>query len=67
AIRLVEVAETCDIVCLVSSDNDYIPVLEYLKRKGKYICTVDFSKNHPIELINLSYMFIDIANYISKT
>ena len=67
AIRLVEVTETCDIICLVSSDNDYIPVLEYLKRKGKYICTVGFLKNHPIELINLSYMFIDITNYLSKT
>ncbi|MCJ7553563.1 MAG: NYN domain-containing protein [Ignavibacteriaceae bacterium] len=67
AIRLVEVAETCDIICLVSSDNDYIPVLEYLKRKGKYICTVGLSKSHPIELVNLSYMFVDITNYLSKS
>jgi len=66
AVRLIEDAEICDIVCLVSSDKDYVPVLEYLKRKGKYICTIGFADSHPIELRNLSYLFIDIASYLSK-
>ncbi len=66
AVRLIEVAEICDIVCLVSSDKDYVPVLEYLKRKGKYVCTVGFADSHPIELRNLSYLFIDIGTYIKK-
>jgi len=66
AVRLIEAAEICELVCLVSSDKDYIPVLEYLKRKGRYVCTVGFAKSHPIELRNLSYLFIDIGNYIKK-
>ncbi len=66
AVRLIEAADLCDIICLVSSDKDYVPVLEYLKRKGKYVCTVGFADSHPIELRNLSYLFIDIGTYIKK-
>jgi len=66
AVRLIEAAEICDIICLVASDKDYVPVLEYLKRKGKYICTIGFDDSHPIELRNLSYLFIDINSYMSK-
>jgi len=66
AVRLIEAAEICEIVCLVSSDKDYIPVLEYLKRKGKYVYTVGFADSHPIELRNLSYLFIDIGTYLKK-
>jgi len=64
ATRLIEVAEICDVVCLVASDKDYIPVLEYLKRKGKFIVTMGIEKRHPIELRNLSYMYRDISEYL---
>ena len=63
ATRLIEVSENCEIICLFSSDKDFIPVLEYLKRKGKYIVTIGVSEKHPIELKNLSYLFIDIKNH----
>lgn len=63
ATRLIEVAENCEIICLVSSDNDYIPVLEYLKKKGKYVCTAGFDDSHSVELKNLSYLFIDLHGY----
>ncbi len=63
ATRLIEVSENCEIICLLSSDKDYIPVLEYLKRKGKYIVTIGISEKHPVELKNLSYLFIDIKEY----
>ena len=66
ATRLIEVSETCDIICLIASDKDYIPVLEYLKRKGKYIVTIGIKEKHPIELINLSYLFIDITDYLKE-
>lgn len=64
ATRLIEVSENCEIICLLSSDKDFIPVLEYLKRKAKYIVTIGISKKHPIELKNLSYLFIDIESYL---
>jgi len=65
ATRLIEVSENCEIICLLSSDKDYIPVLEYLKRKGKYIVTIGVSEKHPIELRNLSYLFIDVTVSLS--
>lgn len=66
AVRLIEVAEKCTVVCLVSSDKDFLPALEYLKNKGTYICTAGASKLHPIELKNVSYFFIDITHYLEK-
>jgi uncharacterized LabA/DUF88 family protein len=66
AVRLVEVSEICDVVCLVASDKDYVPVLQYLKRKGKYIITMGVEAKHPIELINLSYLFIDITTHLEN-
>ena len=66
AMRMVEMANICEVICLVSSDNDYIPALEYLKVRGEYLCTVGLRDYHPIELINLSYVFIDITDYLKK-
>ncbi|MCH8034790.1 MAG: NYN domain-containing protein [Bacteroidetes bacterium] len=66
AVRMIEVSEVCDIICLISSDKDYVPVLEYLRKKNKYICTVGFNDSHPIELKNLSYRFIDMTKFIQK-
>jgi uncharacterized LabA/DUF88 family protein len=66
AMRMVEMANICEVICLVSSDNDYIPALEFLKARGKYLCTVGLQDAHPIDLINLSYVFIDITNYLRK-
>jgi uncharacterized LabA/DUF88 family protein len=66
ATRLIEVSEKCDIICLLSSDKDFVPVLDYLKRKGKYIVTIGFSDKHPVELKNLSYLFIDITKFITS-
>lgn len=65
ATRLIEVSENCEIICLFSSDKDYIPVLEFLKRKAKYIVTIGISEKHPTELKNLSYLFIDIKNHFT--
>ena len=58
-------SEHSEIICLLSSDKDYIPVLEYLKRKGKYIVTIGVPEKHPIELKNLSYLFIDIKSFFT--
>ncbi len=66
AIRCIEVSETCDVICLIASDKDYIPVLEYLRRKGKYIVTIGIEEKHPVELKNLSYLYIDLTDYFTN-
>lgn len=59
--RMFEMQDLCDTIILVSSDKDYVPALEALKRKGKYIVTAGFDDHtHPIELRNVSYSFVDI-------
>ncbi len=64
ATRLIEFSELSDIICLCSSDKDYIPVLEYLKKKGKYIVTIGIKEKHPLELLNLSYFFFDVTEFL---
>ena len=65
ATRLIEASENTEILCLFGSDKDYIPVLEYLKRKGKYVITIGVEEHHPREIFNLSYMFIDIKKFVN--
>ena len=64
ATRLIEVSDVCEIICLISSDKDYIPVLEYLKRNGKYVLTMGIDEKHPIELKNLSFSYLDITDFL---
>jgi len=66
ATRLIEISEQCEIICLVSQDEDFIPVLEYLKRKGKYIIIVGLEDKCPTKLKNLSYLFININNHLQR-
>jgi len=57
---LMESADICETLVLISSDTDYVPALEAMKRKGRYVITAGFSANHPVELINISYIFYDL-------
>ena len=66
ATRMIELSEICDIICLASSDKDFIPAIEYLKRRGKYIVTIGIDIKHPPELRNLSYLYIDAKSFLSK-
>ena len=65
AVRMIEMSNMCDTVCLVSSDKDYLPVFEYIKSKGKYAVTIGIDKKHPTELKNLSYLFVDMTNFLT--
>lgn len=66
SVRLVEMSESCDIICLGISDVDYLPVIEFVKRKDRYIIAIGISAEHPIELNNISYQFIDMTGYLKK-
>jgi uncharacterized LabA/DUF88 family protein len=65
-IRMFEVIDYYDIVVLLASDRDYIPAFELLRKKGKYIVTVGCKGKHPIELINKSYLFLEIENILKN-
>jgi uncharacterized LabA/DUF88 family protein len=65
-IRMFEIIDYYDIVVLLASDRDYIPAFELLRKKGKYIITVGCKENHPIELINKSYLFLEIENILKN-
>lgn len=61
ASALFEKAGICETLILIASDRDYVPVLESLRRLGKFVVTVGFIESHPIELVNLSFLFIDLS------
>jgi uncharacterized LabA/DUF88 family protein len=65
-IKMFEIIDYYDIVVLLASDRDYIPAFELLRKKGKYIVTIGCKRTHPIELINKSYLFLDLENIIQK-
>lgn len=59
--RMFEVQKFYETVVLVASDKDYVPAIEVLRTWGEYVITVGYSdKTHPTELINFSYLFLDI-------
>ena len=58
--RMFEVQNFYETVVLVASDKDYVPAIEVLRTWGKYVITVGYSDKHPTELINFSYLFLDI-------
>ncbi len=61
--RMFEVQNFYETVVLVASDKDYVPAIEVLRTWGEYVITVGYSdKTHPTELINFSYIFLDIDN-----
>ncbi len=66
AVKMLEMARICETVVLVSDDTDQVPALEALKRQGTYICTCGFGEDHPVELRNLGFLFIDLQSHIES-
>ena len=65
--RMFEVQNFYETVVLVASDKDYVPTIELLRTWGKYVITVGYSdKTHPTELINFSYLFLDINDIFAS-
>ena len=65
-VRMFEVMDYYDIMVLLASDRDYIPAFELLRKNGKYVITVGCRENHPVELINKSYLFLEIDNILKN-
>jgi len=66
AVKMLELARICETVVLVSDDTDQVPALEALKRQGTYIATCGFGDDHPVELRNLGFLFIDLSGSVGS-
>ena len=57
-------------IVLISSDSDYVPAIRLLSKMGTHTVTVGFQKlpekQYPIELINESYLFLELSELLSE-
>lgn len=63
ASSLFEMSSHCETLVLVSADRDFIPVLQSLRRLGKFVCTVGYREFQPAEMLNESQYFFDIRDW----
>lgn len=60
AIDAIRIGENLDTIVLVSGDGDFIPLLEYLKAKGKYVEVMAFGRTASSRLKEIADEFIDL-------
>ena len=57
-------------IVLISSDSDYVPAIRLLSRMGTHTIVAGFrklgEKEYPIELINESYLFIEMSGILDS-
>jgi uncharacterized protein (TIGR00288 family) len=60
AIDAVRISENLDTIVLVSGDGDFVPLVEYLKAKGKQVEVIAFSRTTSTRLKEAADEFIDL-------
>ncbi len=65
-IDAVRTADIVDAVVIVSGDGDFIPLVEYLKGKGRRVEVIAFGKSTSSKLKEAADEFIDIEEAIQK-
>jgi len=58
----VNLSASVDVIVLVSGDGDFIPLLEYLKNRGKVVEVIAFAKSASGKLQQEAHNFIDLAS-----
>ena len=54
-------------IVLISSDKDFVPAIRILSKMGVHTVVVGFqSKPYPIELINESFLFLDLEEIFKE-
>ncbi|MDI9325193.1 MAG: NYN domain-containing protein [Alphaproteobacteria bacterium] len=61
AVDMISLAEKLDVIILISGDGDFIPALEYLKRKGCQIEVASFVQSTSQKLVECADTFIDLS------
>ena len=60
-IDAVRTAPSVDVICLISGDGDFIPLVEYLKNQGKKVEVAAFGRTTSSQLKEKADEFIDLG------
>ncbi|MDP3982299.1 MAG: NYN domain-containing protein [bacterium] len=66
AVDAIKVAHSVDVICLVSGDGDYLPLVEYLQNHGKRVEVMAFKRSASSRLKEVVDEFIDIEASTDK-
>lgn len=61
-IDCVRVCDVLDVIILVSGDGDYIPLLDYLKQRGRQVEVMAFRKTTSTKLVEAADIFTDLGD-----
>lgn len=61
AVDAIRVADILDVVVLVSGDGDFIPLVEYLKHKGRQVEVAAFRETTSTKLIEAADNFLNLS------
>lgn len=61
AVDAIRVSDVLDVVVIVSGDGDYIPLVEYLKHRGRQVELVAFRKTASTKLVESVDSFLDLS------
>ncbi len=62
AIDAINLSLSVDVIVLVSGDGDFLPLLDYLKNRGKIVEVIAFTKSASGKLQQEANNFIDLAS-----
>ena len=60
-IDFVRICDVLDVIILVSGDGDYIPLLEYLKQRGRQVEVMAFRRTTSSKLVEQADIFTDLG------
>ncbi|MAG11811.1 MAG: hypothetical protein CMI52_03315 [Parcubacteria group bacterium] len=60
-IDCVRICDVLDVIILVSGDGDYIPLLEYLKQRGRQVEVMAFRRTTSSKLVEQADIFTDLG------
>ncbi len=66
AVDAIRLAPSVDVVCLVSGDGDFLPLVEYLKNQGKRVEVYAFSRTTSSKLKEAADYFFDLESNPKK-
>ncbi|MFC1595188.1 NYN domain-containing protein [Patescibacteria group bacterium] len=62
ALDAVRVADTVDVIIIVSGDGDFVHLVEYLKSKGRRVEVIAFGRSASLKLKESADEFIDLGS-----
>lgn len=66
AVDAIRIANAIDVVCLVSGDGDFCPLVEFLRNQGKRVEVYAFSSTTSSKLKEIADFFFDFESQPSK-